>query len=68
MVKLTDTRWLGVTGPTRKAERFQLDYTTWRAHLGRRAAPGCRVGKAAGRNHLDTVIHRLARPAVGARA
>jgi hypothetical protein len=39
MVKLPDPGPVGVTGPKRKAARFQLDYETWRAHL---AAPGSR--------------------------
>jgi hypothetical protein len=57
VVKLPDPGPVGMTGPTRKAERFQLDYATWRAHL---AAPGSRFESAPSASprmiHLDTVI------------
>jgi hypothetical protein len=55
MVKLPDPGPVGVTGPKRKAERFQLDYATWRAHL---AAPGSKFASAPSASpriiHLDT--------------
>jgi hypothetical protein len=57
MVKLPDPGPVGVTGPKRKAERFQLDYATWRDHL---AAPGSRFEPASSASpqiiHLDTVV------------
>jgi hypothetical protein len=39
MIKLDPPGSVRATGPKRRAERFALDYATWRAHL---AAPGSR--------------------------
>jgi hypothetical protein len=37
LVKIGPPDSISAMGPTRKADRFQLDFETWRAHL---AAPG----------------------------
>jgi hypothetical protein len=57
MVTLDRPRQVVATGPPCRAERFPLDYASWRAHL---AAPGSRFEAASSASlqiiHLKTVI------------
>ena len=57
MVMLDRPRQVIAVGPPCRAERFPLDYASWRAHL---AAPGSRFEAASSTSpqiiHLETVI------------
>jgi hypothetical protein len=51
------------TGPSPKANRFQLDYASWHACI---AAPGSRIGMALSRTHPIVRLDTAADPAKSA--
>jgi hypothetical protein len=56
------SRWLASV-PSRKSERFALDYATWRAHL---AAPGSRFDAAPAASTRIVHLDAAPRPAATA--